>query len=138
MKLLIAGGGTGGHLYPGVALAEEITTRQKGNEVLFVGTERGIEARVVPELGFSLELIDVVGLKRKGLLGLIKGLLRLPGSYLQARRILKKFRPDVAVGVGGYASGPVVATASLLGIALKCWHRGAGDRASGPSNAAAP
>ena len=59
MRLLIAGGGTGGHLYPGVALAEEVTTRQKGNEVLFVGTKKRIEARVIPELGYRIEFIDV-------------------------------------------------------------------------------
>lgn len=116
MKLLIAGGGTGGHLYPGVALAEELTTRQKGNEVLFVGTDRGIEARVIPELGYPLAKIDVVGLKRQGLFGLLKGLMRLPGAYLQARRILQDFQPDIAVGVGGYASGPMMVAAWLGGI----------------------
>ena len=116
MKMLIAGGGTGGHLYPGVALAEELTTRQKGNEVLFVGTERGIEARVVPELGYQLAKIDVLGLKRQGLFGLIRGLVRLPGAYFQARRVLKSFNPDVAVGVGGYASGPMIFAAWLGGV----------------------
>ncbi len=116
MKMLIAGGGTGGHLYPGVALAEELTTRQKGNEVLFVGTKRGIEARVIPELGYPIEYMDVVGLKRKGLIGLLKGLLRLPRSFMQARRILKQFSPDIAVGVGGYASGPMILVAWLSGL----------------------
>jgi len=116
MKMLIAGGGTGGHLYPGVALAEDLTTRQKGNEVLFVGTERGIEARVIPELGYPLAKIDVAGLKRQGLVGLLRGLLKLPGSFFQCRAILKRFAPDVAVGVGGYASGPMIMSAWLSGI----------------------
>ena len=102
MKFLIAGGGTGGHLYPGVALAEEITTRGQGNEVLFVGTQRGIEARVIPELGYPLELIDVKGLKGTGLLRMVLGVLRLPVSFFQSWRIISTFSPDVAIGVGGY------------------------------------
>ncbi len=115
MKMLIAGGGTGGHLYPGVALAEEVTTRQKGNEVLFVGTERGLEARVVPQLGYPLELITVKPLKGKGLGGVIQGLLALPQAVAHSRKILRTFAPDVAVGVGGYASGPVLLAAWLTG-----------------------
>lgn len=115
MKMLIAGGGTGGHLYPGVALAEELTTRQKGNEVLFVGTKRGIEARVIPELGYDIEYVQVVGLKRQGFIGLLKGLLRLPRAFFQCRRILERFAPDIAIGVGGYASGPMMLVAWLSG-----------------------
>ncbi len=116
MKFLIAGGGTGGHLYPGVALAEEITTRGQGNEVLFVGTQRGIEARVIPDLGYALECIEVRGLKGSGLLRLVMGLFRLPLALFQSWRILHKFRPDVAIGVGGYASGPVLLAAWLTGV----------------------
>lgn len=114
--MLIAGGGTGGHLYPGVALAEEVTTRQKGNEVLFVGTARGIEARVIPELGYPLELIEVVGIKNTGLAGLLKGLFRIPGAVFASRRIVSRFKPDIAVGVGGYASGPALVAAWLMGV----------------------
>lgn len=116
MKAVIAGGGTGGHLFPGVALAEEITTRQKGNEVVFVGTKRGIEARVIPELGFPLEFIEVQGLKGKGLGARLQGLLRIPTAMLSCFRILRRFRPDVAIGVGGYASGPMIMAAWLAGI----------------------
>lgn len=116
MKILIAGGGTGGHLYPGVALAEELTTRQKGNEVLFVGTARGIEARVIPELGFNLELIEVLPLKGRGLIGLFRGLLSVPRAILASRRILQRFKPDIAVGVGGYASGPLLVAAWISGV----------------------
>lgn len=115
MKMLIAGGGTGGHLYPGVALAEEVTTRQKGNEVLFVGTERGLEARVIPQLGYPLELVQVKPLKGRGLAGIVEGLLALPKAIAHSRRILQRFKPDVAVGVGGYASGPVLLAAWLTG-----------------------
>ena len=116
MKVLIAGGGTGGHLYPGVALAEEVTTRQKGNEVLFVGTQRGIEARVVPDLGFPIEYIDVAGLKGTGLAKRVRGMAQVPIALMQSLRILRRFRPDFAVGVGGYASGPVILAAWMLGM----------------------
>lgn len=116
MKFLIAGGGTGGHLYPGIALAEEVITRKQGNEAFFVGTERGIEKRVLPELGYELQLVDVAGLKGKGFLGLIQGLFRLPKAWFQSLAILKREQPDMVVGVGGYASGPVVLAAYYKGI----------------------
>src|SRR5207248_1153576 len=116
MRLLIAGGGTGGHLFPGLALAEEVKTRHPRNEVLFVGTPRGLETRIVPRNGFPLELVDVGPLKRQGTFGTLRGLGRLPRALWQSRRILRRFDPDVVVGVGGYASGPVVLAAFLLGI----------------------
>lgn len=116
MRMVIAGGGTGGHLFPGIALAEEVVTRHPSNEVLFVGTAKGLEARVVPRAGFPLELIDVTGVKGKGALGLLRGVLRVPGAVLQSIRILRRARADVVVGVGGYASFPVVVAAFLLGI----------------------
>ena len=116
MRMLVAGGGTGGHLFPGLALAEEVKTRHPKNDVLFVGTARGLEARVVPLAGFPIELIDVGPLKRQGLLGLVKGLFRLPRALFQSLRIIRTFDPDVVVGVGGYASGPVLLAAWLQGI----------------------
>jgi len=114
MRLLIAGGGTGGHLYPGIALAEEVTARPAG-AVLFVGTARGLETKLVPAAGFALELLDVSGLNRVGLGNVVKGLGRLPKAFLASRAILKRFRPDLVIGVGGYASGPLVLAAALLG-----------------------
>jgi UDP-N-acetylglucosamine--N-acetylmuramyl-(pentapeptide) pyrophosphoryl-undecaprenol N-acetylglucosamine transferase len=114
MRLLIAGGGTGGHLYPGIAVAEEVMARP-GGEVLFVGTRRGLEARVVPAAGYPLELLEVSGLKRMGALGVVRGLARLPVALLRSLSIVRKFRPDVVLGVGGYASGPVVLAAALAG-----------------------
>jgi UDP-N-acetylglucosamine--N-acetylmuramyl-(pentapeptide) pyrophosphoryl-undecaprenol N-acetylglucosamine transferase len=116
VKLVIAGGGTGGHLFPGIAMAEELTSRQPQNAVVFVGTERGIEARAVPKAGYPLELIDVTGLKGKGVSGTVRGLLRLPRALLQSLRLLRRQRPDVVLGVGGYASGPVLLAAWLLRI----------------------
>lgn len=116
MRLLIAGGGTGGHLFPGLALGEEVKTRHPRNDVLFVGSARGIEAREVPKAGYPLELIDVGPLKRIGILGFLRGLYRLPRAYAQSIRILRKFDPDVVVGVGGYSSGPLVLAAWMLRI----------------------
>jgi UDP-N-acetylglucosamine--N-acetylmuramyl-(pentapeptide) pyrophosphoryl-undecaprenol N-acetylglucosamine transferase len=116
MRMLIAGGGTGGHLFPGLALAEEVKTRHPRNEVLFVGTARGLETRIVPKNGFRLELIEVSPLKRQGTRGTLRGLFQLPRSVWQSRRILRRFDPDVVVGVGGYASGPVVMTAWMMRI----------------------
>jgi len=116
VRMLIAGGGTGGHVFPGIALAEEVVGRHPQNDVVFVGTARGLEAEVVPASGFPIELIRVQGLKGKGAWGLLSGLMVLPRAFLQCWRILRRWRPDVVVGVGGYASGPVVLTAWLLRI----------------------
>jgi UDP-N-acetylglucosamine--N-acetylmuramyl-(pentapeptide) pyrophosphoryl-undecaprenol N-acetylglucosamine transferase len=116
VKLVIAGGGTGGHLFPGIAVAEEFLSRDSGNEVLFVGTERGIEARVLPRLGFRLELISAAGIRGKGGLSQAKGLAMLLYGYVQSRKILKAFQPDRVLGVGGYASGPVVLAARGMQI----------------------
>jgi len=114
--MLIAGGGTGGHLFPGIALAEEVSTRHPDNRVLFVGTTRGLEARVVPAAGFALETIEVRGLKGMGLVKSLQALLLLPLSFVSSWRIVGRFRPDVVVGVGGYASGPVVLAAWTRGV----------------------
>ncbi len=115
MKMMLAGGGTGGHLFPAVALAQRLLQLEPESEVLFVGTRRGIEARVLPELGLPLETIDISGLVGKKLLGkLIMGP-QLIRSIMQSMTLLKKFQPDVVVGVGGYASGPVLLAARLKG-----------------------
>ncbi len=120
MKLLVAGGGTGGHLFPGIAIAEELVGRGKGkdNSVIFVGTERGIEKTEVPRMGYEVRFIDVTGIKGKGFAGAIRGLLRLPRALIQSLRLLRLYRPDVVVGVGGYASGPVLLAAWLSGIPI--------------------
>jgi UDP-N-acetylglucosamine--N-acetylmuramyl-(pentapeptide) pyrophosphoryl-undecaprenol N-acetylglucosamine transferase len=116
VRILVAGGGTGGHVFPGLALAEEVVTRHPGNDAVFVGTARGLEASVVPAAGFPIELIEVRGLKGKGWLAALGNLLLLPRALVRSLRILASWRPDVVVGVGGYASGPVVLAAWLLRI----------------------
>jgi UDP-N-acetylglucosamine--N-acetylmuramyl-(pentapeptide) pyrophosphoryl-undecaprenol N-acetylglucosamine transferase len=115
VRVLIAGGGTGGHLYPGIAVARELQRRDRSTHVSFVGTAQGIEARVVPREGFSLDLIRVAGLKGKSRLVRARGFLLLPAATLDAWRVISKQRPDVVVGVGGFASGPVLAVAALRG-----------------------
>jgi UDP-N-acetylglucosamine--N-acetylmuramyl-(pentapeptide) pyrophosphoryl-undecaprenol N-acetylglucosamine transferase len=116
MKLLIAAGGTGGHIYPGIAVANEILARQPGSEIMFVGTARGLEKRIVPDNGFQLALIHSAGLKNVGFAGKMKGMLILPNSFREAWKILRDFRPDVVVGAGGYVSGPVLLTAHFMGF----------------------
>ncbi len=116
MKVLIAAGGTGGHIYPGIAVAKEILRRDHNSEVRFVGTMKGLETRIVPENGFELSLINSAGLKNVGLAGKMKGLFVLPKSFLEARALIKNFKPDVVVGAGGYVSGSVLLTASLMRV----------------------
>lgn len=113
MRVLIAAGGTGGHIYPGIAVAQEIMRRDPASAVRFVGTARGLETRLVPQAGFELSLIDSTGLKNVSLVARMKGLAILPKSFLSARQVIRTFQPDVVVGAGGYVSGPVVLMAAL-------------------------
>lgn len=114
MRVLIAAGGTGGHIYPGIAVAKEIVRRDPNSVVRFVGTARGLETRVVPNAGFELSLIESAGLKNVGLAARVRGLLLLPKSFFAARKMIRAFRPDIVVGAGGYVSGPVLLTASFM------------------------
>ncbi|WP_224984555.1 undecaprenyldiphospho-muramoylpentapeptide beta-N-acetylglucosaminyltransferase [Geomonas agri] len=116
MRLIIAGGGTGGHLFPGIAVAEEFLARGPENEVLFVGTERGIEARLLPKLGYKLELISASGMKGMGTVKKLLSAGRLLYGYSQSRKILKTFKPDLVLGVGGYASAPMLLAARGMGV----------------------
>lgn len=116
MRLLLAGGGTGGHLFPAVALAELLLKQDEHSAVLFVGTERGLEKRLLPKLGFPLVTIDMVGVVGRGWRGKFELLPKLFKSLAQAHVILQKFKPDVVVGVGGYASVPVLLMAKMAGI----------------------
>lgn len=114
--MIIAGGGTGGHLFPGIAIAEEFLHRNRDDRILFVGTNKGIEKKVLGDLGFLLQTIDIEGIKGKKWKNALGALLRIPRSLIQSFRIINRFSPALVIGVGGYASGPVVLAARLLGI----------------------
>jgi len=114
MRVLIAAGGTGGHIYPGIAVANEVLRRDANSQVRFVGTARGLEARLVPQSGFELSLIESAGLKNVSPVARLRGLAVLPKSLLAARRVIREFQPDIVVGAGGYVSGPVLLMAALL------------------------
>ena len=116
LRVVIAGGGTGGHLYPGIAVARELLARQPDARVTFAGTARGIEARVIPREGFELDLLRSAGLKGASPAALARGLMLLPMGGLDAWGILSRRSPDVVIGVGGYSSGPVVLAAALRRI----------------------
>ena len=115
LRILIAGGGTGGHIIPALAVAHELQTRHNA-DVLFVGTPRGLEIRLVPEAGFRLRLITIGPLKNVSLLTRLKTFLQLPRSISYCRRIIREFQPDAVLGVGGYASGPGMAAALMSGV----------------------
>jgi UDP-N-acetylglucosamine--N-acetylmuramyl-(pentapeptide) pyrophosphoryl-undecaprenol N-acetylglucosamine transferase len=112
MRAILAGGGTGGHVIPAIAIAQELK-KDYGAEVLFIGTARGIETRLVPAAGFSLQLIEVGALNKVSFKTRLKTFVDLPRAVLHSRRILSEFRPDVVIGVGGYASGPAMLAAIL-------------------------
>jgi UDP-N-acetylglucosamine--N-acetylmuramyl-(pentapeptide) pyrophosphoryl-undecaprenol N-acetylglucosamine transferase len=116
IRVLIAGGGTGGHLYPGIAVARELLRRQPDARVTFAGTARGIEARVIPREGFELDVLRSAGLKGAGAAALVRGFSLLPLSALDAWQIISRRSPDVVIGVGGYSSGPVMLMAAMRRI----------------------
>jgi UDP-N-acetylglucosamine--N-acetylmuramyl-(pentapeptide) pyrophosphoryl-undecaprenol N-acetylglucosamine transferase len=115
LRVLIAGGGTGGHIIPALAVAHELVERYAA-DLLFVGTRRGMEIRLVPEAGFKLRLIEVGPLKNVSLVTRLRTFLDLPRSILVCRRLIREFKPDVAFGVGGYASGPGMAAALQMKV----------------------
>jgi UDP-N-acetylglucosamine--N-acetylmuramyl-(pentapeptide) pyrophosphoryl-undecaprenol N-acetylglucosamine transferase len=115
VRVLIAGGGTGGHVIPALAIAREMRDKH-GAEVRFVGTARGLETKLVPEAGFPLELIHVGQLKNVSLMTRLRTVFDLPQGVIRCVALLRSFRPDVVIGVGGYASGPAMGTAILLRV----------------------
>src|SRR2546425_11437688 len=108
MRVLIAAGGTGGHIYPGIAVAKEIVRREPESEVRFVGTERGLESKLVPQAGFELSIIDSAGLKNVRPIARARALIVIPKSLLTARGLIRRFRPNIAIGAGGDLVGPWV------------------------------
>ena len=115
LRVLIAGGGTGGHIIPALALADQLSLEREA-EILFVGTPRGLESRLVPKAGYKLSLIKVGQLNNVSLATRVRTVFDLPRSVLSCLGLLRQFRPNVVVGVGGYASGPAMLAAQLLRI----------------------
>ncbi len=116
MRVIFAGGGTGGHLFPGLAVAQEFLRRDRETQILFVGTEQGIEFRVVPKEGLKLEALKVKGMKGRGLRGLLDAAYGVPASVWRSLAIIREFRPDCVIGLGGYASAPMLVAGKLKGI----------------------
>jgi len=114
MRVLIAAGGTGGHIYPGIAVAQEIVRRRPQSVVRFVGTARGLETKLVTRAGFELSFIDISGLKNVSPIARARGLALLPRSLFSASRVIREVKPDVVIGAGGYVSGPVLMTAAFM------------------------
>ncbi|MDE3199913.1 MAG: undecaprenyldiphospho-muramoylpentapeptide beta-N-acetylglucosaminyltransferase [Acidobacteriota bacterium] len=115
MRVLIAGGGTGGHIIPALAVASELVARQPA-EILFVGTPRGLETKLVPEAGFNLHLVEVGQLNNVSLKTRLNTLMQLPRNFAECKRLIREFRPNVVFGVGGYASGPAMGAAIQMKV----------------------
>ena len=116
LRLLVAAGGTGGHLYPALAVARELEQRDSEAEVIFVGTRRGLEGKVVPQAGYPLEILRVDPLRGGSLLRKLKGFLQIGPAMIESSRLLRRVRPHVVMGVGGYVSGPLLAVAAVSGV----------------------
>lgn len=116
MKVIVSGGGTGGHIFPAISIANEIKAKCPDAEILFIGAEGRMEMQRVPAAGYKIEGLPIAGFDRKNLLKNVKVLYKIWKSRRMARKIIKEFRPDVAVGVGGYASGPTLQVCQQMGI----------------------
>jgi UDP-N-acetylglucosamine--N-acetylmuramyl-(pentapeptide) pyrophosphoryl-undecaprenol N-acetylglucosamine transferase len=116
IRVIISGGGTGGHIFPAISIANAIKELRPDAQLLFVGAEGRMEMQRVPDAGYEIIGLPIAGFDRKNLLKNISVLVKLFRSQLKARRIIRQFRPDVAVGVGGYASGPLLKTAGMMGV----------------------
>jgi len=125
MKVLLTGGGTGGHIYPALTLWNAMKQRHPGAEVLYIGTARGLEHQLVPEAGLPFTTIEAAGLRRQLSLQALKTALTTLRGYRQAKRVLRRFRPDIVVGTGGYVTLPVVYAASSLHIPCVVWEANA-------------
>src|SRR3989304_10635140 len=114
MRVIIAGGGTGGHLYPGIAVAEEIYRQEPDSAVLFVGTKTGIESRILPKEGYRLEMIPAGGIVNKNMISKLTSLMKITGGLIKSFFVLRRFKPDIVIGVGGYASAPMLSPAPIM------------------------
>ena len=116
MRVIIAGGGTGGHLFPGIAIAMEFVAKDPGSSILFVGTGNLFEKSTVGKAGFDHKSITAEGIKGRGFLKMMRSLFKIPKGLFESFKIIKGFNPHIVVGVGGYSAGPVILTAWLLGV----------------------
>lgn len=115
MRVVLAGGGTGGHVYPALAIGQGILKKWPGSELIFVGTSHGLESTIVPETGLELKTISAQGLDRSSMIKAVGSALKVPIGFWQARSIIKDFAPDIVIGTGGYVSYPVVMAGSIMG-----------------------
>ncbi len=116
MKIILTGGGTGGHIYPALAIASELRSRIPDVKLLYVGTTKGLENKIIPRCGIPFKTVDITGIDRSSMLKSGKTLLRFPASFLQAREIIKEFEPDIIIGTGGYVSFPVVFSGTFMDV----------------------
>ena len=121
IRLVVTGGGTGGHLFPGISLAQAMLRAYPGSEVLFIGTDREVDKLALAHIGFPSTSIKSQGIKGKKITSVLKALIQQPLAIWEAARIIRKFKPDLVFGVGGYVTGPVILAARLLGITT-CIH----------------
>lgn len=121
IRLIVTGGGTGGHLFPGISLAQAMLRAYPGCKVLFIGTDRKVDKKALANIGFATKTIKSQGIKGKRFTAVLKALLQQPLALWEAAKILRKFKPDLVFGVGGYVTGPVILAARLLGITT-CIH----------------
>ncbi len=118
LRVVVAGGGTGGHLFPGIAIANEFMARNSATRVLFVSTGNRLEKTVLSKAGFELRSVQVAGIKGRGIWNQLKSVLKIPGAILASMRLLKNFSPDLIVGLGSYSAGPVVVAAWLKRVPI--------------------
>ena len=116
MRIIMSGGGTGGHIYPAITILKAIQQQVKDCEVLFIGTEHGLEADIIPKEGFAFQTIEVRGFERRLSMKNVHTITKTVGSVWKSRRIIRKFKPDIVIGTGGYVCGPVLLAASLLKV----------------------
>ena len=116
MKVIIACAGTGGHINPGIAIANKIREEEKNSEILFIGTDRGLEKDLIPREGYELKTIDAYGLSKKISIDNLKKIIKTIKGLSQAKKIIKEFKPDVVIGTGGYICGAVITAANKLKI----------------------
>ncbi len=118
LRVVIAGGGTGGHLFPGLAIAQEFVTRNNSNRVVFVSTGNPLERSILSQTDFELKTITAEGIKGRGIWNQVKSAVKIPKGVIEAIRILKNYKPDLIIGLGSYSAGPVVVSAWLLGTKI--------------------